>query len=154
MDLPIIPRQLQENAVIEGNIYFFEKNASFGVPAHMHVCVKRANKLLFFSTCSSQINTARELSRRFGWDINTFPVYAANGETNMFKEALTYVNCNRCYEISVSDFVDLMEKGEVRLLPGSFSDTDMALITKGVLTSTQITRKVKRLFQNDQEEHQ
>lgn len=151
MDLPIMPRQLQEDAVIEGNIYYFEANVTFGVPAHMHVCVKRADKLLFFSTCSSQINTARELSKRFGWDINTFPVYAANEETNRFNEALTYVNCNRCYEIAVSDFVDLMEKGEVRLLQGNFSEADMAMITKGVLTSTQIAREIKALFQDSQE---
>ncbi len=48
MELPVLPRQLLEEAVIEGNIYFFEKNASFGVPGHMHVCVKRADRLLFF----------------------------------------------------------------------------------------------------------
>ena len=48
MELPVLPRQLLEEAVIEGNICFFEKNASFGVPGHMHVCVKRADRLLFF----------------------------------------------------------------------------------------------------------
>jgi hypothetical protein len=110
MDFPKIPRKLQEEAVIEGNIYFFEKNASFGIPGHMHVCIKRADRLLFFSTCSSQINTALQLAKRFGWDINTFPVYKANAETNQFKEPLTYVNyeqgetalifddCNLCNE--------------------------------------------------------
>lgn len=146
MDLQL-PRQLQEEAVIEGNIYFFEKNSSFGIPSHMHVCIKRADKLLFFSTCSSQINTALELSKRFGWDINTFPVYAANDKTNKFKEPLTYVNCNRCYEISVSDFVDLMNKGQVRLLQGSFTETDLKLISKGVRSSTQIARDIKTLFE-------
>ena len=146
MDLQL-PRQLQEEAVIEGNIYFFEKNSSFGIPSHMHVCIKRADKLLFFSTCSSQINTVLELSKRFGWDINTFPVYAANDKTNKFKEPLTYVNCNRCYEISVSDFVDLMNKGQVRLLQGSFTETDLKLISKGVRSSTQIARDIKKLFE-------
>lgn len=146
MDLQL-PRQLQEEAVIEGNIYFFEKNSSFGIPSHMHVCVKRADKLLFFSTCSSQINTALELSKRLGWDINTFPVYKANDKTNRFKEPLTYVNCNRCYEISVSDFVDLMNKGQVRLLQGSFSDEELKMIAKGVLSSTQIARDIKKLFE-------
>jgi len=143
----MMPQELQEEAVIEGNIYFFEKDASFGVPNHMHVCIKRAGRLLFFAVCSSQINTARELSRRLGWDINTFPVYAANEKTNKFRESLTYVNCNRCYDIPVSDFVDLMKKGEVRLLQGVFTETDLQLITKGVLYSTQVTRDVKKLFE-------
>lgn len=145
-----MPRKLQEEAVIEGNIYFFEKNASFGVPGHMHVCVKRADRLLLFSTCSSQIQTARSLSQRFGWDINTFPVYAANPGTNQFKEDLTYVNCNRCYDIAVSDFVDLMERGEVRLLSGNFTAEDLELITKGVLKSTQVPREVQALFKSQE----
>ena len=142
----MVPQQLLEEAVLEGNIYFFEKNASFGVPGHMHVCVKRAGRLLLFSTCSSQIQTARSLSQRFGWDINTFPVFAANPATNQFDEALTYVNCNRCYDISVTDFVDLMKRGEVRLLSGSFTMDDMKLICNGVLKSTQIPREVQALF--------
>lgn len=149
MDLPVIPRQLLEEAVIEGNVYYFEANSSFGVPGHMHVCVKRADRLLFFSTCSSQIQTARLLSQRFGWDINTFPIFASNLNTNQFKEPLTYVNCNRCYEITVSAFVDLMEKGEVRLLQGCFTSADLELIGKGVLKSTQIPREVKMLFAGD-----
>lgn len=142
-----LPRQLQEEAVIEGNIYFFEKDSSFGIPGHMHVCIKRADKLLFFSTCSSQIHTALELSRRFGWDMNTFPVYKANDKTNHFKEPLTYVNCNRCYEISASDFVDLMEKRQIRLLKGNFSEEDLVLIARGVMASTQIPRDIKKLFE-------
>ena len=143
-----MPRQLLEDAVIEGNIYFFEENSSFGIPSHMHVCVKRADRLLFFSTCSSQINTALNLSRRFGWDINTFPVYEANQDTNKFKEALTYVNCNKCFEITVQDFVGLMEKGEVRLLTGCFSEADMKALVNGILLSNQIARDVKELFRN------
>lgn len=142
-----LPRKLQEEAVIEGNIYYFEKNSTFGIPDHMHVCVKRADKLLFFSTCSSQIHTALEISKRLGWDINTFPVYKANDKTNRFKEPLTYVNCNRCYDISVSDFVDLLDKGQVRLLQGSFSEADLQMIAKGVKASTQIVRDVKILFE-------
>ena len=141
-----MPRQLQEEAVIEGNIYFFEKNSTFGVPGHMHVCVKRADRLLFFSTCSSKIKTAESLSFRFGWDISTFPIYAANPKTNQFKEPKTYVNCNQCYEIDVPSFVDMMGRGEVRLLHGSFTKEDMKLIANGVLKSTQIPREVQVLF--------
>jgi len=152
MDFPLIPRQLLEEAVIEGNIYFFEKNATLGVPGHMHVCVKRADRLLFFSTCSSQIQTAQRLSLYKGWDINTFPVFAANEKTNRFVASLTYVNCNRCYDIPVAEFVDMMERGEVRLLKGSFTEDDMSLIRNGVLKSSQIPREVKALFNTENAE--
>ena len=149
MEFPVIPRQLREEAVIEGNIYFFEKNVSFGVPKHMHVCVKRNDRLLFFSTCSSQIKTAQRLSQYKGWDINTFPVFPANERTNRFDAPLTYVNCNRCYDIPVSEFVDMMERGEVRLLNGSFTEDDMSLIRSGVLKSSQIPREIKVLFNTE-----
>ncbi len=141
----MLPRTLQEDVIIEGNIYYFENNSTFGVPAHMHGCVKRANRLLFFATCSSQINTALRLSQLYKWDINTFPVFKKD-DTNKFKESLTYVNCNRCYEITVPEFVDLIEKGEIRLMKGSFTESDLQLITKGIMSSTQISREIKELF--------
>jgi hypothetical protein len=56
------------------------------------------------------------------------------------------VNCNRCYDIGVSEFVDLMERGEVRLLNGNFTTDDLDLIAKGVKKSTQVPREVKALF--------
>lgn len=87
------------------------------------------------------------MAKRFNWDINTFPVYKANEETNKFKEPLTYVNCNKCYDISVPDFVDLMEKGEVRLLQGIFTEADLKMIANGVKSSTQIVRDIKKLFE-------
>ena len=56
------------------------------------------------------------------------------------------MNCNRCYDITVSDFVELMEKGKVMLLKGRFTEADMKLICNGVIKSTQIPREVKSLF--------
>lgn len=56
------------------------------------------------------------------------------------------MNCNRCYDIGVSEFVDLMERGEVRLLNGNFTADDLDLIAKGVKKSTQVPREVKALF--------
>ena len=60
------------------------------------------------------------------------------------------MNCNRCYDIAVSDFVDLMERGEVRLLSGNFTAEDLELITKGVLKSTQVPREVQALFKSQE----
>jgi hypothetical protein len=39
-----------------------------------------------------------------------------------------------------------MEKGEVRLLQGNFTEGDLQLIAKGVKDSTQIVRDIKKLF--------
>lgn len=147
IDLQYFPRELQEAGVDEGNIYFMEKNSSFGVPGHMHVCIKRKDRILFFSTCSSKIATAQKLALNKGWDINTFPVFVADENTNQFKESQTYVNCNEYYEITVTEFVDLQNKGEVRLLLGKFSDSDLALLANGIKLSTQIPRDIKEMFE-------
>lgn len=146
MDLQIFPRELQEAGVDEGNIYFMEKNSSIGVPEHMHVCIKRNDRILFFSTCSSKVATAKRLASINGWDINTFPIFVADETTNQFKESQTYVNCNEYYEITVTEFVDLQNKGEIRLLPGKFSKSDLKKLAKGITQSTQIPREIKELF--------
>ena len=78
---------------------------------------------------------------------SSFGIPSHMHKTNKFKEPLTYVNCNRCYEILVSDFVDLMNKGQVRLLQGNFTESDLRMIAKGVLSSTQIPRDIKKLFE-------
>ena len=146
IDLQIFPRELQEDAVDEGNIYFMEQNSSFGIPGHMHICIKRNNRILFFSTCSSKIATAQNLAKINGWDINTFPIFVADATTNQFKEYQTYVNCNQYYEITVTEFVNLQNKGEIRLLPGKFSEKELQLVANGIKLSTQIPRDIKELF--------
>jgi hypothetical protein len=43
----------------------------------------------------------------------------------------------------------MMERGEVRLLNGSFTEDDMSLIRSGVLKSSQIPREIKALFNTE-----
>lgn len=146
MDLSLMPKSLIEQSIIEGNIYFFTNQVQRGVKGHMHVCVKRADKLLFFSVCSSRIDTARNIAASRGWSMDTFPVYPKNEATNKFEKDFTYVNCNDCIDFTVQEFIEMMEKGEVELLDGFFTNADMQLIAKGVLASTQVPRNVKKLF--------
>lgn len=73
-----LPETLLSQSITEGALYFFYSNCPIGIKEHIHVCIKRNNKLLFFSTCSSQINTALRLAELNGFDTSTYPVFLAD----------------------------------------------------------------------------
>ena len=49
-----LPGLLIEDAVEERSIFYFTKRSEIGIPGHMHICVKIKDRVLFFSTCTSQ----------------------------------------------------------------------------------------------------
>ena len=88
-----LPGSLLGAVVGEGEKYFFTVDCPIGVQEHIHICIKRYNKILLFSTCSSQTDTAFRLAKLRGLDLNTFPVFTRNN-VNKFQRDMTYVNCN------------------------------------------------------------
>lgn len=141
----LIPRQMREDAVIESNIYFFENNCPVGIPGHMHVCIKRKNKIVIFAACSSKTGTAKRLAEKNNWSPLTFPVFEPNEETNMFDDT-TYVDCNHPIVLDLSGFVDYMEQGYIKLLKGNLTADDMKDIKYGIQASSLVVRKTKKLF--------
>lgn len=116
-----------------------------GIADHIHVCIKHHNKVLMFSTCSSQIDTAIRVAMLRGYDINIFPVLLKN-DTNKFRKPQTYINCNNVIEISSSDFGDLIKTGKIRKLDGVIDYSEMQLIAKGVKLSPDVPLRIKKLF--------
>lgn len=142
----LIPRSMREDAVLEGNIYFFEKGTPIGVQDHMHVCIKRKNKVVIFTTCSSKLDTAKRLILHNGWNSLTLPFFKPDEATNKFDEE-TYINCNSPYIISVPEFVDLIDQGLVRRVAGELTDKDLKLIKYGIQASPLVVRKIKKMFE-------
>lgn len=70
-----LPLGLIADAAREGNIYFFEDDCPVGVKGHMHVCLKVGERVLLFSTCTSQTNTVLNYVKFLGYDANTFPCF-------------------------------------------------------------------------------
>ena len=58
MDIPV---ELMGMVVGEGEKYFFTVDCPIGIQEHIHICIKRKNRILLFSTCSSQTDTAFRL---------------------------------------------------------------------------------------------
>lgn len=140
-----IPSSLIGAVVGEGEKYFFTVDCPIGIQEHIHICIKRNSKILLFSTCSSQTDTAFRLAKLKGLDMNTFPVFTRN-DVNMFQKEMTYINCNNVIEISEADFGKLIKEGKVHRLNGKIDELGMALIANGVKLSPEVERRIKDLF--------
>ena len=140
-----LPDELYGAVVSEGSEYFFTADCPVGVHDHIHICIKKKNKYLLFSTCSSQIETAFRLAKMKGYDMNTFPVFKKD-ENNRLNQDLTYVNCNHVVEISESTFGKLVKDGKIYRMKGVFTACDLQLIANGVKLSREVERRIKDLF--------
>lgn len=140
-----LPGDLLGAVVGEGEKYFFTVDCPIGVPEHIHICIKRRNKILLFSTCSSQIDTAFRIAQIRGLDLNTFPVFTKN-DVNKFQKDMTYVNCNNVIEVGEVAFGQLIKEGKIHRLDGVLDDLSMDLIAKGVKLSPDVERRIKDLF--------
>ena len=129
----------------EGEKYFFTVDCPIGVREHVHICIKCHNKILLFSTCSSQTDTAFRLARLRGLDLNTFPVLTRN-EVNKFQKDMTYVDCNHVIEIGETEFKQLVKDGKIHRLSGMIDDLGLSLIANGVKLSPDVERRIKDLF--------
>lgn len=139
-----LPKELFDQVSHEGNIYYFTSQCPFGIPEHMHICIRHHDRMLLFSTCTSQIDTIYRFAFR-GNDPNTYPCFKKNN-INKFDRPLTFVNCNQVIECSVSDFQGYIEAGFVRPLDGVLTDSEMADIARGVQLSPWVSRDIKKLF--------
>ena len=141
-----IPGELLGSIVGEGEKYFFTVDCPIGIQEHIHICIKKKNKFLLFSTCSSQTDTAFRLAKLKGLDLNTFPVFPKN-DTNKFTKELTYINCNNVIEISENEFGKLVKEGKVHRLDGQIDALGLQLIAKGVKLSPEVEGRIKDLFE-------
>ena len=139
------PASLMGTIVGEGEKYFFTVDCPIGVQEHIHICIKRHNRLLLFSTCSSQTDTAFRLAKLRGLDLSTFPMFTRN-EINKFKRDITYIKCTNVIEISEAGFGQLIKEGKVHRIEGKLDEASMALIAIGVKRSKDVPGRIKDLF--------
>ena len=141
-----LPASLLRAVVEEGDIYFFTSDCPVGIADHMHICIKHADKVIFLSTCSSQIDTAMRIAKLRGYDMNTFPIFPQTAE-NKFRKPQTYVNCNKVVELTDNEFGQLVSGGKIYKLAGNIGVSGLSLISKGIKLSPDIERRIKKLFE-------
>lgn len=140
-----LPASLVEEMIAENRIYFFRDDSPVGIPGHMHVCIKKSDRVLFFSTCTSQQDTVLKLHKYRGYDLDSFPCFIQN-DVNKFNTRETYVNCNNIVPCDSISFIKYLSNKLIVPFDGKLSDEDMELISKGVLSSHLVPEDIKDLF--------
>ena len=140
-----LPTSLYGATVAEGKMYFFKSDCPIGVKDHIHVCIKRGDRIFLFATGSSQIEKAIRRAELLNYDLNTYPVFPAT-VTNQLKKPQTYIDCNRPIEVTHEQFIELLRTGKVYELSGVFDATSLSLIIKGVRCSTLVEERIKNLL--------
>lgn len=140
-----LPEKLLEELVAETEIYYFNNRAQIGVPGHFHICVKRKDKLVFFTVCTSQINTIISFLNNTSTNPNTIPCIHPN-KINGFRE-LTFVDCNRVFDCDIQTFIENFQRGTVMKGKGKVSLDEMRLLVNGIKLSKTVADNIKKLFE-------
>lgn len=140
-----LPGNLLEKSVEEGKIYFFRDNCPIGVRGHMHICIKIHERIFFFSSCTSQMNTIRRYAALTGISLDTYPCFSKN-DTNKFNEALTFVNCNDVVECTADEFTGYLNSQCIVPLDGVIDSSGLLSIAKGVKLSKTVAKEIQNLF--------
>lgn len=139
------PSSLYAATVTEGKMYFFKSDCPIGIKDHIHICIKRGDRIFLFATGSSQIEKAIRRAQVLGYDLNTYPVFPANS-TNQLKKPQTYIDCNNPVETTHEEFVRLLTSGKIYELSGIFDSDSLTLIRNGVKLSSIVEERIKQLF--------
>lgn len=140
-----IPSSLYSATVAEGKMYFFKSDCPIGVKDHIHVCIKRGEKIFLFATGSSQVEKAIRRARLLGYNLNTYPVFPAT-DINQLRKPQTYIDCNRPIETSHDEFIELLKNGKICEMSGVFDKASLLLISNGVKCSTLVEERIKNLL--------
>lgn len=140
-----LPSALYSSTVDEGKMYFFKSDCPIGIKDHIHICIKRGDKVFLFATGSSQVEKALRRASVLGYDINTYPVFTAN-DINKLKKPQTFVDCNRPIETTQEEFSELLRNDKVYELPGVFDPASLSLILKGIRISPLVEERIKLLL--------
>ena len=139
-----LPEKLLEELTSESDIYFFNNGAMIGVPGHFHICVKRKDKLVFFTACTSQINTIIRFLSNTATDPNTIPCIHPS-QNNGFRE-LTFVDCNRVFDCSIQTLIENLQIGTITKGKGRVSLKEMRMLVNGIKLSKTVADNIKKLF--------
>lgn len=140
-----LPSSLISSTIEENKIYYFTAQSPIGIPKHMHICIRKHDKFLLFSTCTSQMDTVYRLAVRQKQDMSTFPCFKKD-TTNLFETDYTFVNCNNIISCFQEDFIRYLQNKVIIPLDGVMSDEAMQMIADGVKKSKTVVQEIKDLF--------
>lgn len=145
MDIPSIIRILA--TIKTGSVYYFEEEELSSNEPHYFVVLNqdpRTEEFLILVCASSQIEKRRQIIQRLGFPQETL-VFISPSEYATFSKD-TVIDCNRVFEKTSRTIIEKLDQNKLKVCMEIIPDTILKKLIKGVLTSTQISEKIKRML--------
>jgi len=147
-----IPPNIRILATIQtGSVYYFEEEELSSDEPHYFVVLNknpRTEEFLILVCASSQIEKRQQIAQRLGFAPET-QVIITPSEYIIFSKD-TIIDCNRVFEKTSQTLIEKLEQSKLKVCTEMMPDDIIQKLTTGVLVSTQISEKIKKLLSGDQ----
>ncbi len=139
-----IPGKLLLQTLQDGDVYFFDKKATVGIPDHRHICVKKTGDTnIIFACCTSNQDTMNRFLEKK--NLPSSSIVYINNAKYPFLTKDTYINCNNVSVISENQFVSECDNGLIEK-KGKIDLSDYAQIVTGIKESILVEEEIKDLI--------
>lgn len=148
-----IPSSIRILATIKaGSVYYFEEEELSSDEPHYFVVLNqnpRTEEFLILVCASSQIEKRRQIMQRLGFPPETL-VFVSPSEYPIFSKD-TVIDCNRVFEKTSQTLIEKLDQNKLKVCTEIMPNTILQKLIKGILASTQISEKIKRMLNVTQE---
>lgn len=145
MDIPPNVRIL--STIETGSVYYFEEEELSSGEPHYFVVLNqnpRTEEFLILVCASSQVEKRKQIIQRLSFPQETL-VFVLPSEYPIFLKD-TVIDCNRVFEKTSQTLIEKLEQNKLRVCAEIMPDTILQKLVKGILASTQISEKIKRML--------
>lgn len=139
-----VSESLLRNQLREGQIYLFKDRIPFGVPKHMHICLKKGEDILYFVCCTTKLDTIKRFLDSRGISYTTLVGLNPDGENALDK--VSYINYNNVKSCPLGDFITQYRKDQIESI-GEVGEEILNLILAGIQDSPIVEKEVKQILQ-------
>lgn len=129
-----------------GSVYYFEDEELTSDEPHYFIVLNqnpRTEEFLILVCASSQIEKRRQIIQRLGFPEETL-VLVTPSEYPFSKD--TVIDCNRVFEKTSQTLIEKLDQKKLKVCTEIMPDTILQKLLRGILASTQISEKIKRML--------
>lgn len=145
MDIPPNVRILA--TIRTGSVYYFEEEELLSDEPHYFVVLNqnpRTEEFLMLVCASSQIEKRQQIAQRLGFPLET-QVIISPSEYSIFSKD-TMIDCNRVFEKTSQTLIEKLDQNKLKVCMEIMPDIILQKLIRGILASTQISEKIKRML--------
>ena len=147
MDIPAHVRILA--SIRTGSVYYFEEEQLASIEPHYFIVLNknpRAEEFLILVCASSQIEKRRQIIQRLRFPQETLVIISPAEYPAFTKD--TVVDCNRVFEKTPRSLIEKLKQNKLKVCAEVMQDAIVQKLVKGILASTQVAEKVKRMLED------